>query len=330
MSDPRQRFENATGTIPERLYEQMALIRRFEVRLLELFEEGVLFGTTHCCIGQEADCAGVISHLGADDVIFSNHRCHGHFLSYTDDPRSLMAELMGRLGGVCGGRGGSQHICYDNMYTNGIQGGIVPNAVGMALAEKMKGSGAIATVFIGDGTLGQGVVYEAMNMASLWSLPILIVCENNEWAQSTPTRLELAGKITARAAAMGLNTSEITSTDGVEMYEHFAPIVESVRRESRPHFALINTYRLCHHSKSDDKRPRDEVEARRVDDPIPKLRARLDESTAARIEEIAAERVEDAIKWSREQPFPELGRHLDALDLVDARGVGGDSGQVQS
>lgn len=313
LDDPRSRFASWRGTRSEKLYRQMALIRAFEERLLELFELGELFGTTHCYIGQEADAVGVLNHLAAGDIVFSNHRCHGHFLVYADRPEILMAELMGRQGGVVGGRGGSQHICFRDFYSNGVQGGIVPNAVGMALAEKIKGTGAIATVFLGDGTLGEGVVYEALNLASLWSAPILFVVENNRWAQSTPVEKELAGDMTARARAFGIEAGEIASTDAEELYERFEPIVESVRREGRPRFEVVHTYRLCHHSKSDDRRPPEEVERYRADEPLPKQRARVDENTAEAIEREARERVVEAEAWARAQPFPDAGEMEDAL-----------------
>ncbi|MCC6874321.1 MAG: thiamine pyrophosphate-dependent dehydrogenase E1 component subunit alpha [Sandaracinaceae bacterium] len=297
----------------ESLYRSMALIRRFEERLLELFELGDLFGTTHCYIGQEADAVGVIRHLQPGDIVFSNHRCHGHFLVYADRPELLMAELMGKAGGIVGGRGGSQHICYDNFYSNGVQGGIVPNAVGMALAEKMKGTGAVTVVFLGDGTLGEGVVYEALNMASLWSAPVLFVVEDNRWAQSTPVEKELAGDMVARARAFGIDAGEITSTDAEAICAHFEPLIEQVRRTGRPRFEVIHTYRLCHHSKSDDMRPEDEVARRREDDPLPLLRARLAPELASQLDAEAVARVAAAERWARAQPFPDPRTLEDAL-----------------
>lgn len=303
--DPRARFASRPGSLAERLYEQMSLVRCFEERLLDLFEGGELFGTTHCYIGQEADAAGVINHLRGGDVVFSNHRCHGHFLVYSDRPELLMAELMGKQGGVVGGRGGSQHLCWGDFYSNGVQGGIVANGVGMALAEKLKGTGAIATVFLGDGTLGEGIVYEALNMASLWSAPVLFVLENNRWAQSTPIEKELAGDIVARARAFGIEAGEVSSTDAVELYERFGPIVERVRAAQRPHFEVIHTYRLCHHSKSDDRRPSDEVERYRADDPLPKLARRLSPEVVDRLDRAAEDRVAAATAWARGRPFPD-------------------------
>ncbi len=312
-SGPAQRFEAKDGPRAHRLYRQMRLIRRFEQKLLERFEAGDVAGTTHACIGQEADCVGVINHLGAHDVVFSNHRCHGHFLVYSDRPELLAAEVMGRETGLVGGRGGSQHICWKNFYSNGIQGGIVPVTVGMGLAEKVQNTDAIAVVFLGDGTFGEGAVYEAMNMASLWSAPVLFVVENNRWAQSTPVHLEMAGNFCDRARAFDIDAGEIESTDAEELYDHFGPIVDSVRARKRPHLEVIHTYRLCHHSKSDDKRPREEVEAHKKDDPLPKMRQRLNEDDARRIDDEVDQRVDGAFQWAIEQPFAHPSTIADPL-----------------
>jgi len=295
---------NNNDSIREHLYAQMVLIRRFEERVLELFAAGELFGTTHCYIGQEANAVGIINHLAPRDIIFSSHRCHGHFLARTGKADLLMAELMGRANGLVGGRGGSQHICYENFYSNGVQGGIVPTATGMALAEKMQRTGAIATVFMGDGTLGEGLVYEAFNMASLWNAPILFVIENNRWSQSTPVEKQLAGSMLARGRAFGIESGEIESTDAEELYNHFEPIVKKVRQEQRPHLEIIHTYRLCHHSKSDDMRPAEEIERHRQNEPLPKFRSRLKPDVAERFDEEARTKVEQAVAWARQQPFP--------------------------
>ena len=295
---------NDNEEIREQLYAQMVLIRRFEERILDLFAAGELFGTTHCYIGQEANAVGIINHLAERDIIFSSHRCHGHFLARTGKADLLMAELMGRATGLVGGRGGSQHICYENFYSNGVQGGIVPTATGMALAEKMKGTGAIATVFMGDGTLGEGLVYEAFNLASLWSAPILFVIENNRWSQSTPVEKQVAGSMLARGQAFGIDSGEIESTDAEELYKHFGPIVNKVRQEQRPHLEVVHTYRLCHHSKSDDMRPAEEIERHRQNEPLPKLRSRLKQDVAKRLDDEARTQVEQAVTWARQQPFP--------------------------
>src|SRR5215467_9940080 len=195
----------------ERLYRRMRFIRRFEECLLELFERGLLNGTTHACIGQEADAVAIVEHLDDDDHVFSNHRCHGHFLARTGDALGLMAEIMGKPEGVCGGIGGSQHLCAPGFMSNGVQGGIVPNAAGIALAKQLGGDAGLSVVFIGDGTLGEGATYETLNLAALWRLPLVVVLEDNEWAQSTPSRENLAGSISSRFSAFGMSVYEIDS-----------------------------------------------------------------------------------------------------------------------
>ncbi len=252
-----------------RLYEQMYRIRRFEETLLELFSAGKLVGTTHTCIGQEADAAGVIACLDPErDVVFSNHRCHGHYLAFTGDLEGLLAEVMGKATGTCGGKGGSQHLCRGSFYSNGVLGSIAPVATGMALAERERCSGAVTTVFLGDGALGQGVVYESLNLASLWRLPLLAVVENNFYAQSTPSRLQLAGGIPERARAFGIEAEHLDSTDVLEIHEAAARAVARVRGSGEPFFLVIDTYRFSPHSKGDDNRDPAEIEARRLRDPL--------------------------------------------------------------
>jgi len=250
------------------LYKQMLNIRYFEERLLKLFDEGAVYGTTHTYVGQEANAVSIISQLKDDDVIFSNHRCHGHYLARFDDPEGLLAELMGKEKGVCGGRGGSQHLYRKNFYTSGVQGGFSPIAAGIGFAEKAKGTKNISVAFIGDGTLGQGVVYETLNLSSLLRIPLLIVVENNFYAQTTPISQNLAGSIIARAKAFDVAAGEISSTDVNELYPHFSKIISKVRNEQVPHMEVINTYRFRAHSKGDDYRPKDEIAAFLKNDPL--------------------------------------------------------------
>ncbi|MCC6222802.1 MAG: thiamine pyrophosphate-dependent dehydrogenase E1 component subunit alpha [Thermoleophilia bacterium] len=267
------------------MYEQMYLIRRFEETLLDLFSQGKLVGTTHTCIGQEADAAGVIACLEPErDVVFSNHRCHGHYLAFTGDVEGLLAEVMGKSTGTCGGKGGSQHLCKGSFYSNGVLGSIAPVAAGMALAERERGSGAVTVVFLGDGALGQGVVYESLNLASLWRLPLLAVVENNFYAQSTPSRLQLAGGIPERAQAFGIATEHLDSTDVLEIHEAAARAVARVRGTGEPFFLVIDTYRFSPHSKGDDHRDPAELEARRRRDPLTVAGARLEPAEREAIE----------------------------------------------
>ncbi len=251
------------------LYSKLVLIRRFEEKVLSAFKEGVFHGTTHTSIGQEADAVGVISQLAPEDIIVSNHRCHGHFLAYGGSPRALFAELMGKPVAVCGGRGGSQHLHWRNFYSNGIQGGIMPMAAGMALAEKTKNSQAITAVFIGDGTLGQGVVYETLNMASLWGLPLLIVLENNHIAQTTPSELTVAGKIADRFKAFDIPVEEINSSDVMAISGLAGRLIADVRHYQRPQALIVDTVRFGPHSKGDDTRSQEDLQAlMRTRDPL--------------------------------------------------------------
>ena len=285
------------------LYERMFFIRRFEESLLDLFAQGKLVGTTHTYIGQEANAVGIIDHLERErDVIFSNHRCHGHYLAFTDDAFGLLCEVMGKAPGVCGGKGGSQHLCNGNFYSNGVLGSIVPVATGIALAEKKKRTGAVSTVFLGDGTLGEGVTYESLNMASLWRLPVLFVVENNHYAQSTPVELELAGSIPARAAAFGVETAELETTDVHEIHETAGRAVARIRETGEPFFLVLDTYRYSPHSKGDDNRDPAEIAVRRERDPLTVAGARLDDGERARIEEACEGRLAETIAAAEGAP----------------------------
>lgn len=267
-------------------YAQLLGIRLFEQSLLDLFSTGALSGTTHTCLGQETVAVGVVSAIDrARDIVFSNHRGHGHFLAYCGEVERLYLEILGKPGGVCGGRGGSQHLYFDNFYSNGVQGGIVPVATGMALAEKQKGSGAVAVVFLGDGTLGEGVVYEAFNIASLWSLPIVFVIEHNGYAQSTPSALQIAGEVAARPRAFGIATEECRSTDAAEISAQATKAIAAARSGRGPQCLVCYTYRLGPHSKGDDTRPEAELREAWSRDPVTAARAGLDEATAAAIEQ---------------------------------------------
>ncbi len=251
------------------LYRSLVLIRRFEETILAEYRRGAFSGTTHTYLGQEANAVGVIANLQPDDIVVSNHRCHGHFLAYGGDPRALFGELMGRVTGVCGGRGGSQHLHWRNFYSNGILGSTLPLATGIALAEKMQGRSTVTVVFAGDGALGEGSVYEALNFASLWQVPLLIVIENNHIAQTTPTNLAMSGTVAGRFAAFGIPACEMDTSDVTEISAETQPLIEVIRREQRPQALIINTARFGPHSKSDDTRSAEQVdELRRSRDPL--------------------------------------------------------------
>jgi TPP-dependent pyruvate/acetoin dehydrogenase alpha subunit len=276
------------------LYKTMLIIRRFEERLLDEFSGGKLVGTSHTYIGQEADAAAIFSITDPNDVVFSNHRCHGHFLAYGGEAYRLAAELMGKATGLVGGRGGSQHIQWRNFYSNGIQGGIVPVATGMALAEKVQRTGKIALVFIGDGTLGEGILYESLNIAALWKLPILFVLENNGYAQTTPVKKGVAGSMAERFSAFGIPVWECYSSDVLEIIPNAQKAVQHVRTEIGPACLILHTYRFSAHSKGDDLRSKEELARIHTYDPlkIHGLRLSKEELSRANIEVMAI--VEDA------------------------------------
>jgi len=237
--------------------------------------------------------------------VFSNHRCHGHFLAYGGDMRALFAELMGKTTGVCGGRGGSQHLHWQNFYSNGILGGTVPIATGMALAEKYQQIGAIAIVFIGDGALGEGVVYESLNMASLWGAPVLYVVENNRIAQTTSADLALAGAIPARFAAFGIPACELDTSDVTEILPVAGELLTEIRTTQTPHALILHTCRFGPHSKGDDTRLEAEVaRMREMRDPVRILREQIDSSTRAEIKKAINAEVQNAFEQAVSDQSP--------------------------
>jgi TPP-dependent pyruvate/acetoin dehydrogenase alpha subunit len=288
------------------LYQKMLLIRRFDEKVLNTFSSGVFHGTTHTYLGQEANAVGIITNLEADDLVFSNHRCHGHFLAYGGSPHALFAELMGRSTGVVAGRGGSQHIHWKNFYSSGVQGSLVPTAVGAALAEKLQGHANIAVSFIGDGTLGQGVLYESLNMASLWSAPVLFVVENNRIAQTTPIELSIAGDILSRFEAFGIKSHQIKSADVEEISSTSKKMISEVRQSKKPQALIIHTHRFGPHSKGDDTRTPEQIEQiKNTHDPIKILVEKLN---SADIESIAAETealINSAFEQAKSDPIRE-------------------------
>ncbi len=285
-------------------YAAAILIREVEQRLLDLFAAGKLFGTVHTCIGQEWVGVAVAGALRPGDLVFSNHRCHGHFLARTGNVDGLVAEIMGKQSGVCGGRGGSQHLCDrgHGFFSNGVQGGIVPVAAGLAFSLKLRQSENIAVVFIGDGTLGEGAVYEALNMASKWELPLLVVLENNRYAQSTAQEQTLAGEIAARAAAFDIPTRQGSTWDPKGLVELAAECVGQVRRQGRPMFIQVDTYRLMAHSKGDDDRDRAEVDSYWARDPLT-LFSGASPREAAQMQSRAMARVDAAVARADAAPY---------------------------
>ena len=300
-------ISSGISAVGSEVWAQAFLIRSFEQRLLRLFSEGQLFGTVHTCIGQEFTGIAVARHLLAADLIVSNHRCHGHYLSRTGDVVGLMAEVMGRTNGICGGRGGSQHICAGGVFSNGLQGGMLPVSAGMALAQKLTHTNNITVAFIGDGTLGEGVVYETMNVASNWQLPLLIVVEHNGIAQSTPQSQTLSGDVVKRAEAFGIAAYHGNTWAPAELTELMRVAVRHVRENSCPAFVCVDTYRLMAHSKGDDDRPREELERYWAIDPLTQFEAEHPDE-ALQLRNRSEELVSQAVEAALSAPFASRGR----------------------
>jgi TPP-dependent pyruvate/acetoin dehydrogenase alpha subunit len=294
------------GVEPTRLADAdlaaLLLIRNFEQRLLSLFEAGLLNGTTHTCLGQEYIPVALAPLLRPQDMVFSNHRGHGHYLARYDDPVGLLAEIMGREGAVCSGVGGSQHVYRDGYISSGIQGQSLPIAVGVGLHLKRAQPRGVAVAFIGDGTWGEGAVYEALNMAQLWRVPLLVVVENNAIAQSTPIATNMAGTIAARAAAFGIGHEYFDSTDVNVIRTRLDPVVSQVRAESAPMVVEFRTERLGPHSRGDDARPPQAIAKARAHDWCPRYAERFPDQYAV-VDAQARERIDLVVRQVTEQPL---------------------------
>lgn len=291
----------------QQLYSELITIRFFEEIVLNNFPKGVFSGTTHTYLGQEANAVGVLTNLRSNDIVFSNHRCHGHFIAYGGDLRTLFAEMMGKATGVCGGRGGSQHLQWQNFYSNGVQGGIVPVATGMALAEKFQNTNAVTVCFLGDGTLGQGVIYESFNLASLWGAPILYVLENNQIAQTTPSKQAMAGDISTRFAGFDIPVLELDSSDVVEINSAAKGLLNEVRSQGTPQALILHTHRFGPHSKGDDTRdPQWIAHLRETRDPLKIQAERLSSDECESIEYEVESKVSLAFRQALNDPYPLL------------------------
>jgi TPP-dependent pyruvate/acetoin dehydrogenase alpha subunit len=275
------------------LYRLMVLIRGAEERLLRLFDEGKISGTIHTCLGQEACAVGAISQLNqATDAICSNHRGHGHFLAYSNDLRGLFAEILGLSTGVCQGVGGSQHLHTRSFYSSGLQGAMVPVAAGMAMARKLDKEAAVVAVFMGDGTFGQGVVYETLNIAARWRLPVVFVVEDNGVAQSTATKEQHAGDLETRATTFQIPVYEADGMDVTSVAGSARVAIDQVRSTVSPAMLYLRTCRFGPHSKGDDFRPAAELAALRDRDPIARLGRDLDAQRCREIGDAVAAHIE--------------------------------------
>ena len=251
--------------------EQMALIRAFEEKVEESFGRGLMRGTTHGSTGQEAVPAVLMALLNRDkDYVFATHRCHGYYIAYRGDAYSLAAEMMGRADGPVRGAGGSQHLRWQNFYTNGITGGMAPEAVGVALGLKRKGSGGISVAVLGDGGFNEGYVQEALNLAAVYRVPVLFLLENNRYAMSTRSASYTAGSIEERVRSYHIPYFSAGTSDLKSLLDTMERAVGQVREGQGPAFLEVETFRLCGHSKSDDCAYMEEEERQRFweEDPL--------------------------------------------------------------
>jgi pyruvate dehydrogenase E1 component alpha subunit len=299
------------------MLRMMLRIRQFEQRALELYREGVMRGTTHPYIGMEAVAVGTCAALRPADRITSTHRGHGHCLAKGGDPRLMMAELLGRAAGYCKGKGGSMHIADVEagiLGANGIVGGGMGLATGAALATKLAGRDEVAVCFFGDGALNQGIFHEAANMAAIWGLPVVYVCENNQYAMSARAdRFTSVPDPSVRAGSYGFPGLSCDGMDALAVYKTVGGAVARARAGAGPSLVVCVTYRYLGHHVGDPLNYRDkaEVETWRAKDPIERLRAALLERrvlTAAEADGLRAEverEIDDAVAFAKASPEPD-------------------------
>jgi TPP-dependent pyruvate/acetoin dehydrogenase alpha subunit len=300
------------------LYTTMLTIRRFEERVAAEFYAGKIIGFVHSYIGQEAIASGVCSHLSKKDRIVSHHRGHGHCIAKGADMKRMMAEIYGTKTGYCKGKGGSMHIAdfsIGMLGADGIVGAGLPIAAGAAMAAKLEGEGSIAAVFFGDGACQEGEFHEVLNLAAIWKLPLLFVCENNHYGVNTPRTYSLAAReITRMPEAYHIPSRAIHGNDVEAVYRAAEEAVGMLRSGQGPYFLECETYRWHKHFLSDvleDRRPKEEMEtwARRC--PIAAFETKLldeDVLTCTDIERINEEilsQVEAAHEFALESPYPE-------------------------
>ncbi len=315
--------KNGAGLLPElsaaeklTLYRQMLLIRRFEEKAGQAFQQAKIKGFCHLYIGQEAVAVGTISVLRPEDAVITAYRDHGHALARGMTSTECMAELFGKVTGCSKGKGGSMHFFSKDKHFyggHGIVGGQTPLAAGLAFAQKYQGSGGITLCYLGDGAVNQGAFHEALNLVALWGLPIIYVIENNEYAMGTSVARSSAGlPLTNRAAAYGMEAVTVNGMDLDEVREKTAAAVHRVRTESRPILMEIRTYRYRGHSMSDpgNYRSKEEIEKRRQQDPIERYAHVLLQSkaaTQAKLDALDADvvaEVDHAITFAEESPEP--------------------------
>ncbi len=298
------------------IYERMTLIREFEERVHVDFATGALPGFVHLYAGEEAVAVGVCANLTDDDFITSTHRGHGHCIAKGVDVRNMMAEIHGKATGACKGKGGSMHIADIDkgmLGANGIVGGGPPLACGVGLTAKLKGADQVSVCFFGDGASNQGTTLEGMNLAGIWRLPVIFVCENNRYAQSTGASYHVSGNdIAARARGFGIRAAAVDGMDVFAMYEAAHEAVERARRGDGPVFIEAQTYRKYGHFEGDSflYRPEDEQESHRSRDCLQHFRGAvlaqqlLSESALAAVEQKVRDAIEEAVAFAGESPKP--------------------------
>ena len=300
------------------IYRTMLRIRLFEERVDELVLKGQIHGTTHLYIGMEAVAVGVCSALLPQDYITSTHRGHGHCIAKGADLGRMMAELLGRETGYCKGKGGSMHIAdleQGNLGATGIVGSGIPVATGAALAVQMRKESRVVACFFGDGAANSGAFHESLNLAAIWRLPVVFICENNQYAMSGSAReMFPIPKIAERAAAYGIPGVTVDGNDILAVHAAVVDAVTRARRGDGPTFLICETYRWKGHSRSDANRYRtkEEIAAWQARCPIARLRAHLegkgilDAQTAAVIERDVEEELAKAIQFAQDSPIPTL------------------------
>jgi pyruvate dehydrogenase E1 component alpha subunit len=299
------------------MYIKMLHIRRFEEEIARLFSRSLMHGTTHLYVGEEAVAVGTMANLTDSDYITSTHRGHGHAIAKGMDINGMMAEMFGKKTGSCKGKGGSMHIAdlaKGNLGANGIVGGGIPIATGAALSIKLLGQDRVVACFFGDGAMNEGTFHESVNMASVWRLPIIFVCENNLYGMSTSVRRSTnVEDLSVRAAAYGIPGRRVDGMDVFEVYDAVKEAKEYVKRNG-PELIVAQTYRFKGHSKSDANkyRKREEIAAWEKRDPILLLRRYLLESGAcseSEVDEMEAhclKDVEESVRYSKACDDPGL------------------------
>jgi pyruvate dehydrogenase E1 component alpha subunit len=303
----------------DRLREALRLmltIRLFDERALALYRAGEMRGTTHPYIGMEAVGVGVTLALQPDDYVTSTHRGHGHTIAKGGDPRKMMAELLGRATGYSGGKGGSMHIADMDKHmlgANGIVGGGMGLATGAALTALLQQTGSVAICFFGDGALQQGILHETTNLAAIWKLPVVFVCENNQYAMSASSAWSVAGGDPAkRAAGYGIPGVTVDGMDLFLVHAQASQFVERARRGEGPAYLVANTYRFHGHHAGDplNYREKEEVERWRLQDPIERVkRVAIESRTMTEAEITDLERrieaeIEEAVEFAKNSPDP--------------------------